>query len=241
MKKSILTALLFLIATFMTFGQKKFESDVIKTSAGDLKITFIGHASLIFEFKGTVIHVDPWTSFTDYTDQPKADIILITHEHFDHLDMKAIEALSKLGTQIVSNRNSFNIIKKGFVMSNGDRKIMGGIAIEAVPAYNITPGREMYHPKGRDNGYILTFGDKRVYVAGDTENIPEMSALRNIDVAFLPMNQPYTMLSSQVAEAVQRFNPKILYPYHYGETNIEELTKLLASDKKTEVRIRALK
>lgn len=241
MKRIILTAFIFLVATFMTFGQKKFESDVIKTSAGDLKITFIGHASLMFEFKGTVIHVDPWTSFTDYSDQPKADIVLITHEHFDHLDAKAIEAVSKPGTQIITNRNSFNILKKGFVMANGDKKITAGIKIEAVPAYNITPGHEMYHPKGRDNGYILTFGDKRIYVAGDTENIPEMSLLKDIDIAFLPMNQPYTMLPSQVAEAVQRFNPKILYPYHYGETNVEELTKLLASDKKTEVRVRQLK
>ncbi|MDP4207932.1 MAG: MBL fold metallo-hydrolase [Bacteroidota bacterium] len=241
MKRSIWITLLIIFAMAPSLAQSKFESDVVKTSSGKLTITFIGHASLVFDFKGTIIHVDPWTKFTDYVSQPKADIILITHNHPDHLDVKAIEAVSKKETQIVLNDASFASLKKGLVMKNGEKKTIAGISIEAVPAYNTTPGHEMYHPKGRDNGYILTFGNKRVYIAGDTENIPEMASLKNIDIAFLPMNLPYTMTPAQVADAVHKFNPKILYPYHFGETDVTALTKLLASDKKVEVRVRSLK
>jgi len=242
MKKGLGIILLMIAAMAQSFAQtNKFESDVIKTSLGKLTITFIGHASLVFDFKGIIIHVDPWTKLADYVTQPKADIILITHNHPDHLDVKAIETVSKKTTKIILNGASFTSLKKGVVMKNGEKKTIDGITIEAVPAYNATPGRDMYHPKGRDNGYILTFGDKRIYIAGDTENIPEMTSLKNIDIAFLPMNSPYTMTPAQVADAVHKFNPKVLYPYHFGETDVTALTKLLSSDKKVEVRLRALK
>ncbi len=223
--------------------EPKFEQDIIKTSAGDLKITFIGHGTLMFTFDDKTIHVDPVSRESDYADMPKADIILITHEHGDHLDTKEIEIIRKEGTQIVLTKTCAERIA-GLVMANGDVKTVQGIKIEAVPAYNIIHMRSAgnpFHPKGRGNGYIITFGDKRVYVAGDTENTPEMKRLRNIDVAFLPMNLPYTMTPEMVADAAKVFKPKILYPYHYGQTNPNKLVELLEDSKGIEVRIRDMR
>ena len=214
--------------------------DTIKTSKGNLEITFIGHGTLMFSFNGKIIHVDPWTSFTDYKDMPKADIILVTHEHFDHLDKKAIDTLKKMGTEIIANGAGIKQIGEGTVMKNGDVKTVSGLKIEAVPAYNLSPDTR-FHPKGNGNGYIITFGDKRVYVAGDTENTPEMKALKNIDIAFLPMNLPYTMTPEMVADAAKAFRPALLYPYHYGETDTSKLVDLLKDEKDIEVRIREMK
>ncbi len=218
----------------------KYQSDVIKTSAGDLKIYFIGHASLMFEFNGKTIYTDPWSKLADYTKFPKADLILITHQHFDHLDPEAVMAISKKGTQIVETKPVFDVLVQGTIMKNGDKKTIDGMEIEAVPAYNTTKGREIYHPKGRDNGYIVTFGNKRVYIAGDTEDIPEMATFKNIDIAFLPMNQPYTMTPEQVVHAVQMIHPKIVYPYHTGDTDVSKLKALLANDKNVDLRIRKM-
>jgi gluconolactonase len=223
--------------------ESKFEQDIIKTSAGDLKITFIGHATLKFTFGGKTIHVDPVSREADYTDMPKADLILITHEHGDHLDPAAIKTLRKEGTQIVLTKACAQRVE-GLVMTNGDVKTVEGLKIEAVPAYNIVHMRSAgnpFHPKGRGNGYIITFGDKRVYIAGDTENTPEMKRLRNIDVAFLPMNLPYTMTPEMVADAAKAFKPKILYPYHYGQTDPNKLVELLKDTKGVEVRIRKMR
>jgi len=221
-------------------GQGKFVSDIIKTRSGNLKISFIGHSSLMFEFNGKIIQIDPWSQLADYAKLPKADLILVTHHHQDHLDTNAIKLLSKSGTKIILTGAVFDIIKKGTVMKNGDTMSVEGIKIEAVPAYNITEGREKFHPKGRDNGYILNIGDKRIYIAGDTENIPEMASIKNIDIAFLPANQPYTMLPEQVADAAGKIKPKILYPYHYGDTDLSKLEKML-SKTGVEVRLRPLK
>lgn len=218
----------------------KYQSDVIKTSAGDLKIYFIGHASLMFEFDGKNIYTDPWSKLADYTKFPKADLILITHQHPDHLDPEAVKAISTKETQIVETKSVYDVLAQGTVMKNGDKKTVDGFEIEAVPAYNTTKGREMYHPKDRDNGYIVTFGNKRVYIAGDTEDIPEMSTFKNIDIAFLPMNQPYTMTPEQVVHAVHMIHPKILYPYHMGDTDVSKLKALLANDKNVDLRIRKL-
>jgi sugar lactone lactonase YvrE/L-ascorbate metabolism protein UlaG (beta-lactamase superfamily) len=223
--------------------ESKFEQDIIKTSAGDLKITFIGHGTLMFTFSGKTIHVDPVSREADYTDMPKADIILITHEHGDHLDTKAIEILRTESTQLVLTKTCAERIA-GLVMSNGDVETIQGLKIEAVPAYNIVHMRSAgnpFHPKGRGNGYIITFGDKRVYVAGDTENTPEMKRLRNIDVAFLPMNLPYTMTPEMVADAAKAFKPKILYPYHFGQTDPKKLVELLKDSKGIDVRIRDMR
>ncbi|HIJ70214.1 MAG TPA: hypothetical protein HPP87_02485 [Planctomycetes bacterium] len=222
----------------------KFEKDVIETGKGDLKITFLGHATLMFEFDGKVIHVDPWSRFADYRKLPKADLILVTHEHGDHLDPEAIDAIRNKETQIVLTKPCTEDIAGGIVMKNGDTKTISGLKIEAVPAYNIEHKRssgEPFHPKGRGNGYVITFGDKRVYVAGDTENTPEMKKLKEIDIAFLPMNLPYTMSPEMVADAAKAFKPKILYPYHYSDTNPGKLVELLKSEKQIEVRIRKLR
>lgn len=217
---------------------KQIEKDTIKTKSGALEIGFIGHGSLEMSLKGTIIYIDPWSKLTDYSQLPKADLILITHEHFDHLDTTAIALLQKTGTVIMLPAAVRNIIKQGEVLRNGEKKTFKDLIIEAVPAYNTTKDRGKFHPKGRDNGYILTIGGKRIYIAGDTENTPEMDKLKNIDIAFLPMNQPYTMTPQQVANTVNRFRPKILYPYHYGETNVQDLLKLLKGNTAIEVRIR---
>ena len=221
-----------------------FETDVFKTSSGDLKITFIGHGTLMFQFAGKTIHVDPVSKEADYNKLPKADLIVITHEHADHLDLKAIETLCTAKTELVLNKASAKQLKDGRVMKNGDVRTVLGIRIEAVPAYNIVHMRSPdvpFHPKGIGNGYIISFGDKRVYIGGDTENTPEMKALKNIDIAFLPMNLPYTMTPEMVADAAMTFRPKILYPYHYGETDTSKLTALLKDEKGIEVRIRKMK
>jgi L-ascorbate metabolism protein UlaG (beta-lactamase superfamily) len=203
-----------------------------------LKITFIGHGSLMLTYAGKVIDVDPVSMYADYTTLPKADLILITHEHPDHLDMKAIQAVSTSDTEIVVNPGSAKILVNGIVLKNGDTKTVSGVKIEAVPAYN--PAKP-FHPKGNGNGYVLTLGDKRVYIAGDTENVPEIKALKNIDIAFLPMNLPYTMTPEQVADVAKAMKPKVLYPYHYGNTDAGKLVDLLKDEKEIDVRIRDLK
>jgi L-ascorbate metabolism protein UlaG (beta-lactamase superfamily) len=242
---SFLAAFVALAAAAASEGRTAvFEEDTIKTSAGDLKITFLGHATLMFTFGGKVIHVDPVSNQADYAALPKADLILVTHEHSDHLDPKAIATLRKDSTTIVLTEKCAPKVTGGTVMKNGDVRTVASISVEAVPAYNIVqkrPSGDPFHPRGDGNGYVLTFGDKRVYVAGDTENIPEMKSLKDIDVAFLPMNLPYTMTPEMVADAARSFRPKILYPYHYGETDTSKIVQLLAADKDIEVRIRKMK
>lgn len=228
----------------MAFAQQPFEQDIIPTSAGELKITFIGHGTLMFDFGGKIIHVDPVGRYADYTKLPKADVILITHEHGDHLDPGAISSIRTEKTDIVLTEKCAEKVKEGIIMKNGDTKTVQEILIEAVPAYNIVHMRRggvPFHPKGVGNGYIITFGDKRVYVAGDTENTPEMKKLTNVDIAFLPMNLPYTMTPEMVADAARAFRPKILYPYHYGDTDTSRIVELLKDEKDIEVRIRKMK
>jgi L-ascorbate metabolism protein UlaG (beta-lactamase superfamily) len=238
-----LVSILLLVFTASAAFQKAFEEDTIPTSQGELKITFIGHATLLFGFAGKVIHIDPVKSYADYTTLPKADIILVTHEHGDHFDLGAIDIIKKEGTDLIFTEKCKEKYPSGQTMENGEVRTVQGIKIEAVPAYNIVHMRSgglPYHPKGEGNGYILTFGDKRVYVAGDTENTPEMKALKNIDIAFLPMNLPYTMTPEMVADAAIAFKPKILYPYHYGNTETSKIVELLKDVKGIEVRIRKL-
>jgi L-ascorbate metabolism protein UlaG (beta-lactamase superfamily) len=225
-------------------GEKKFEEDVIKTKAGELKITFIGHGTLMFAYGGKVVHVDPVGRAADYSRMPKADLVLITHEHGDHLDAKALSMIRSDETKIVVTKTCAEKVPGGIVLNNGDVRKVEGFRIKAVPAYNIVHKRsngEPFHPKGRGNGYIVTFGGTRVYIAGDTENTPEMKRLKKIDIAFLPMNLPYTMTPEMVADAAQAFKPRILYPYHYGNTDPNELVQLLQSSRATEVRIRKMR
>jgi L-ascorbate metabolism protein UlaG (beta-lactamase superfamily) len=223
---------------------EQFETDLLPTSAGRLSITFLGHGSLLMVFKGMNIYVDVFGEVADYSKLPKADIVFLTHEHFDHLDSKSLASIQTEKTVLVYTEACAKLVKGGIVMRNGDAQTVAGIPVEAVPAYNLIHKRENglpFHPKGDGNGYILTFGDTRLYIAGDTENIPEMKALQGIAIAFLPMNLPYTMTPEMVADAAKAFQPRILYPYHYGNTDVSKLNALLKEwEKKIEIRIRKM-
>jgi L-ascorbate metabolism protein UlaG (beta-lactamase superfamily) len=241
---SSLVVLACVAGTVAAAADGRFESDRIPTSAGDLKVTFIGHGTLMLEFKGQVIHVDPYAKLADYTRLPKADLVLITHEHSDHLDLDALTPLRTTKTVVVLTAACAAWVPGGVVMKNGEARTVGGLPVEAVPAYNLVHKRasgEPFHPKGVGNGYVIAFGDKRLYVAGDTENTPEMKALKDIDIAFLPMNLPYTMTPEMVADAALAFRPRILYPYHYGDTDPGRLAALLKDEKGIELRIRPMR
>ena len=212
------------------------ESDTFTTKHGKtVTIEPLIHASIRIQYDGKEIEVDPVGSLngrtTDYSKFPKADYILVTHEHHDHLDPKAIEELTGPDTHLIANKNSAEILGHGEVMKNGDvLTFPDDITIEAVPAYNTTEGHLQFHPKGRDNGYILTLDGLRIYIAGDTEVIPEMKDIKDIDIAFLPCNQPYTMTPDQLVEAAEIIKPKVLYPYHFGDTDISQLPVRLKGD-----------
>lgn len=232
--------LFFLLPLTTANAQQTFESDTFNIGPQKLVIHFIGHGTLMLEYDSLVIHVDPVGMYADYSQLPKADIILITHQHQDHLDKEAIKKILSKNTRIVLNRASYDELGFGQTMGNGDSVKIDGIGITVVPAYNTTKGRDKYHPKGRDNGYLLDIGGKRVYIAGDTEDITEMKSLKNIDIAFLPMNQPYTMTAKQLASAVKMIKPKIVYPYHYADSNLSALPQLLKGIQGTELRIRRM-
>jgi len=243
MNYSLLTIILYGGMVMSTLAQINFESDVLPTSAGDLTMTFIGHGTLMFGLGGKTIHVDPYGKLADYAALPKADAIFITHDHADHLDRAAIAEIRTPATVVVMSPSCVGKLD-GLVMTNGESRTVLGIRVEAVAAYNVVNKRDNgqpFHPRGAGNGYLLTFGDKRIYVAGDTENTPEMQALRGIDMAFLPMNLPYTMTPEMVATAAKAFRPKVLYPYHYGDTDPAGLTALLKDLPGIEVRIRRLR
>jgi len=264
MKKTVLFSLIMVLFSFMACGggkakqagenvkaidslsmeQEYIKADVYETSNGPLKATLVGHGSLMFEYGGKIIHVDPYSQVADYTKLPKADIILLTHDHGDHLDTTAINAIKKANTNYIVPKVCNEILGYGDVMSNGDQYQLGALHFNAVPAYNIVskkPDGEAYHPKGRGNGYIITFGDKKVYVAGDTENIPEMDALKGtIDVAYMPKNLPYTMTDEMFIDAVKKVEPKVVYPYHMSEFDQEKIGKALEGVN-TKIEVRPMK
>jgi L-ascorbate metabolism protein UlaG (beta-lactamase superfamily) len=236
--------LVLMMGAGMASARASFPADLVKTTAGDLEITFIGHGTLMMTFAGKVIHIDPYGKLADYATLPKADMVLLTHHHGDHLDQAAIDRIRTSSTTIVLTETCAASLTGGIVMRNGDSQTCLGVGIEAVPAYNLVHKRENgqpFHPRGEGNGYLLSFGQTRVYVAGDTENTPEMKALKNVDLAFLPMNLPYTMTPEMVADAVRAFQPRIVYPYHFGDTDTSQLGKLLADLKTVEIRIRPMK
>jgi len=219
------------------------EIDVFTTPGGKtLRFHALMHASIRIDYDGRQIYIDPVGRLgertVDYTTLPKANYIFVTHEHGDHFDKDALATLSTADTRLVANKRCAEMLGSGEAMANGDSTALAGdITVEAVPAYNTTEGRTKFHPRGRDNGYIITIDGLRIYVAGDTEDIPEMAHISDIDIAFLPCNQPYTMTTTQLAAAARTIKPRVLFPYHYGQTDVTPLSALLGSEG-IEVRIR---
>ena len=211
----------------------KYAVETFLTDSGlPVRITLIKHGTLEIACKGLSIQIDPVSGLsvpTDYaTEFPKADVILVTHEHGDHFDRVALEALGANADNLVTNARVAEMLGWGAVMANGDsRDLPGGIHLDAVPAYNYSEGRTNFHPQGRDNGFILTIDGLRIYVAGDTEDIPEMADIKDIDVAFLPVNQPYTMTVDQCVNAAKVLQPKVLIPYHFSNTDLSGLPERL--------------
>ena len=243
------THISFLLATMVlatACGQQNhdgFETDSFTTKNGKkIRLHALTHASIRIEYDGKEIEIDPVTKLgdktIDYAAMPKADYILVTHDHFDHLDTAAIRQLTGSKTQLITNPPCADKLGYGTVMANGDRlQLADDIIVEAVPAYNTTEGHQQFHPKGRDNGFILTLDGLRIYIAGDTEDIPEMADIKDIDIAFLPCNQPYTMTVEQLVKVAKTIRPKVLFPYHYSQTDVSGIASLLEGDG-VEVRIR---
>ena len=226
----------------MTSQAQQRQTDTFKTPSGkEVKFTCIKHATILIEYDGRYFYFDPVTGLkpeTDFTAMHRADYIFITHEHPDHFDRMALTQLASTNTVTYTNYNVAQQYRNAYIMGNGDSvSIARGITLKAVPAYNTTAGREQMHPKGRDNGYILTLDGLRIYVAGDTEDIPEMEQLGAIDIAFLPCNQPYTMTPEQLVKAAKTIKPRVLFPYHYSDTPIRKLQFML-SGTGIDVRIR---
>ena len=255
--KRMITCLLAMLG-LTACGQENFEVDVFETKSGKpVKFHALVHASIRIDYDGQTIMIDPVTKLggrtIDYSAMPKADYIFVTHEHGDHFDKEALKQLTGEGTQLVINQRCVDMYGSGQAMVNGQssslRSGAGGtmvngqssmvndIKLEAVPAYNTTEGHQQFHPKGRDNGYILTLDSLRIYIAGDTEDIPEMANIKDIDIAFLPCNQPYTMTPEQLVKAAKTIKPKVLFPYHYGKTDVSGIPAQL-KDEGIDVRIR---
>lgn len=242
--------LIFAMALFSLFGCGKktlqYPSDILTTKDGtQVTLTFFGHASLSIETGGQYIYIDPVSAAANYASLPKADLVLITHSHHDHLDLATVEELQTPSTDILCDKTSAEAFEmECHVMIPGCKaQPRDYLTVEAVAAYNTSPHQLQFHPKEREDcGYILTIGGTRIYIAGDTEPTPELLALKDIDIAFLPVNQPYTMTVDQAVEAVRAIRPTIFYPYHYGmtdqQTDIDRLVREL--DGVTEVRVRPM-
>jgi len=238
------TAMVLSFIPSFSSGSDAFKQDVFSTSEGDITITFIGHGTLMLDLGGKIVHVDPWSNLADYTALPRADLVLVTHEHRDHLDPKAIDRIRGLETIILANPAAARVVEGSQALENGQTRTAHGLQITAVPAYNVVhkrPDNTPYHPKGVGNGYIVGFGETRIYIAGDTEDIPEMGDLGPVDIAFIPVNLPYTMTLEMAARAARMIRPKVLYPYHFSETDIGKLEDILKNEEGIEVRIRPMK
>lgn len=226
-----------------TFGHAANSSDQVPTDKGNLTIHPINHATFEMTWNGKTMLVDPVGGAGRFNGIPKPDLIFVTDIHGDHLDAETLQALATDTTMIVAPQAVADKLPTGLkakttVLHNSETKIVDGIQVEAIPMYNTTPERLRYHTKGRGNGYVITLGGKRIYISGDTEDIPEMRELKNIDVAFICMNLPYTMTVEQAASAVREFKPKIVYPYHYRGSDTEEFKKLVGEESGVEVRLR---
>jgi L-ascorbate metabolism protein UlaG (beta-lactamase superfamily) len=224
------------------------QIDEFKTSKNSVvKINFIKHASLFFEVNNYVIYVDPVDESTDFSKLPKADLVLFTHDHYDHFDVKALndiltektELIGTLEIETAAKNTNANHVK---VLKNGENTVVSTSAAEisvlAVPAYNTT--QTQFHPKGRDNGYVLTIDGLKFYIPGDCEDMPELANYKGFDAVFLPVNQPYTMTIDQCVNAVKMMQPKVFFPIHYGDTDTNELMQKLNEIAGTETRLRQM-
>jgi L-ascorbate metabolism protein UlaG (beta-lactamase superfamily) len=219
------------------------EGDRIGTGDAALIVRPIQHATLALGWKEKVVLVDPVGGAARFSGLPKGDLVLLTDIHQDHLNLETLRAAAKPQAAIVAppavvEQLPQDLRNRTTVLTNGQSATMSGIPVEAIAAYNLAPERARFHAKGRGNGYVVTFGDKRVYLSGDTEDIPEMRALKNIDVAFVCMNLPYTMEVDRAADAVRQFRPKIVYPYHCRGSDLEKFKRLVGDDAGVEVRLR---
>jgi L-ascorbate metabolism protein UlaG (beta-lactamase superfamily) len=223
----LLANLILLLVALSPLGHAAAQTQVFSTSAGPVKITPLYHASTLIEAGGKVIYLDP-VKPVKFSEHPKADLILITDIHGDHMDPDSIKEISKADTEIFAPPAVVQTVTSAKPISNGETKTWGAWTIEAIAAYNLKRGPsdgKFYHDKGRGNGYVLTYGGKRFYFSGDTEGVPEMRALKNIDVAFVCMNLPYTMPPEEAADAVKAFHPKIVIPYHYRGSDLAVFQK----------------
>ena len=241
MRRLAVLLLIVMAGLFSSFKNgSKYECDRFTSENGKtIEITFIKHASLMIAFDNSVIQIDPNESYVKYDSFGKADYIIVTHAHSDHFDLTAFDKIIQKGTRVICTNEVAEMLRgrkdiEIQVMKNGDSlNLAKGFDILACPAHNY-PERSHFHPEGRDNGYLLTLDGFKIYISGDTEDIPELKELeaKHIDVAFLPVNQPYTMTVEQAEKAVKMISPKIFYPYHYGMTDIHTDINKLANDLK---------
>lgn len=215
----------------LAYAQDK-SGDTYSTDNGEISVHPISHASFVMQTPGAVIYNDPVGGADLYAGLPAADLILITHEHGDHYDVETLSALLGENTRLLTNPAVLDMLpaelkERASAIGNGDSTDFEGMGIEAIAAYNLTEERLKYHPKGRDNGYLLSVDGMRIYIAGDTEAIPEMRELTDIQLAFVPMNLPYTMGIEQAAEGVVDFAPDVVYPYHYKGSDVEAFARLV--------------
>ena len=245
MKIKYALVIFFTLSLLACKNDKKTDTDKKNSQSAELKITPIEHATMVLEYNGKTIYVDPTGGKEAFESLPKADYILITDIHSDHLHLNTIEAIETSTATIIAPEAVYELLPKNFrqqteAMINGSKVDYEAFSIEAIPMYNLREEALKYHSKGRGNGYVLTFGKERIYISGDTEDIPEMRKLQNIDKAFICMNLPYTMTVESAADAVLNFKPMQVYPYHYrgteGYSDVEKF-KAIVNEKTKDIEV----